>query len=432
MKTFLLAILISVILPGIVVRADTLPGTAAAGPAEKSPPAEDSGYRSPRAGEPYRTILLNHIIEIPARNRDNTLSLTLGGTLFSPKVGDEWGIPIGALYWKHRWDDDRVRAIVSIFVNELDLAKGFGKFELLGHLDNETIPFETAEIVGGEEFKPSSIVTGNVNGRLGIGYRRPVPPYREDNDLRIQLFAQGGYLYANRTSDTGSDVRLPPDTTLYGVRLRLRYDSFERNIMELPFAGWAWGADLEYNRRSRWSDANYGGSDFKQADTQDYAKLSGYLMTATGLPGLSERHRFLFSVYWGDAIYHTLDRFSAFRIGGGPFPNETDDLYRVSYPGAMFDQFPVSDYAVTDLEYRYEILFALYLHLRSTFAWVNRTILTSKSFKFSEGLGECFSLGLTSGFFWDSQLYLEYSRDTHILRNGPAGDSVMVLWSKSF
>jgi hypothetical protein len=70
--------------------------------------------------------------------------------------------------------------------------------------------------------------------------------------------------------------------------------------------------------------------------------------------------------------------------------------------------------------------------MRGTFAFVSRTILTSKSQRFSGSLGEVFSVGLTSGFFWDSQLYLEYARDTHILRNGISGDSILLLWSKNF
>ncbi len=161
-------------------------------------------------------------------------------------------------------------------------------------------------------------------------------------------------------------------------------------------------------------------------------KFSGYLLGAFGIPGLSERNRVLVSAYGGFAPGNNLDRFSAFRIGGGPFPTETDDLWRVSYPGAMFDQFPVSDYVVGTVEYRRELLFFLYLHLRETFAWANRDVLTQRNLKFSEDHGQTFSVGITSGFFWHSQLYLEYAHDTGILRNGPEGESWLVVWSKSF
>jgi len=39
---------------------------------------------------------------------------------------------------------------------------------------------------------------------------------------------------------------------------------------------------------------------------------------------------------------------------------------------------------------------------------------------------------LTSGFIGNSQLYLEYSYDGKMLRNGTGGNSFMLLWSKSF
>lgn len=161
-------------------------------------------------------------------------------------------------------------------------------------------------------------------------------------------------------------------------------------------------------------------------------KFSGYLSAAVGIPGLSERDRLLASVYGGFAPGHKLDRFSAFRIGGGPFPSENVDLIRHPYPGALFNQFYVSDYAIGTVEYRRELLFFLYLSLRETFVWANRNIFSSPQQPFSEARGEAFSVGLTSGFLWQSELYLEYTRDNGILRNGAAGDSMLLLWSKIF
>jgi hypothetical protein len=77
------------------------------------------------------------------------------------------------------------------------------------------------------------------------------------------------------------------------------------------------------------------------------------------------------------------------------------------------------------------------LHLRGTFAWgaANRP-----DYATTEGLrlrltstdGAAFSAGLTTGFFYDSQFYLEYAYDNRLLRNGTSGSSFMLLWSKSF
>ncbi|HKZ17518.1 MAG TPA: hypothetical protein VJ161_08675, partial [Geobacteraceae bacterium] len=104
-------------------------------------------------------------------------------------------------------------------------------------------------------------------------------------------------------------------------------------------------------------------------------------------------------------------------------------------PGALYNSFPVTDYAIATLEYRLELLFFMYLHLRGTFAWgANRPDFSDGglNLRLSGTDGEAFSVGLTSAFFKDSQLYLEYAYDTKLLRNGTDGSSFTVLWSKSF
>ncbi|MGD0585068.1 MAG: hypothetical protein ABSA86_04715 [Oryzomonas sp.] len=388
-------------------------------------------YETPLAGEASSESVWGHHVDIPVRDRRNTLALTLGGTLFLPALGSSDALPMAALYWRRESPGSRTRLVFSAFDNELDHALKYDKFELLAHLENMTIPFPSKEIVGGTEVKASSIVWGEAAAWVGAGYRLPVAPFQSDNDLRLQIFYEGGYLYSSRTVDTGPDVRLPPDTATNGVRVRVRYDGMRRNIMELLHKGVAGGLDVEWQSRAHWSDANYGGADYQKDETQEFAKLSGYLIAAAPVPGLSERDRMIFSVYGGTTVEEDLDRFSAFRIGG-PFPNESHDLARVPYPGAEFNQFPVSDYVVGTAEYRREILFFLYLHLRGTIAWANRDVLTSQPLRFRQSRGQVLSVGLTSGFPWDSMLYLEYSYDSGILRNGISGNSMLLLWSKSF
>ncbi len=398
--------------------------------------AADAGqaeYRTPLAGEPYVLTLLGEQIVIPPRDRANQLALTLGGTFFSPAVGNTDALPFAALYWRRESQRSRTRLIFGLFVNELDHALKYGRFELLGHLENNTVPFPVKEIENGREVKQSSIVWGQAAGWIGAGYHLPVAPFQVDNDLRIQVFYEGGYLYSRRTAETGTHVVLPPDTYVHGLRLRTRYDGMRRNILELLHKGFAGGMDVEWGRRVRWSDATYGGTIFSRDATQEYIKLSGYLIAAMPLPGLSEQNRLILSLYGGAAPDRNLDRFSAFRIGGGPFPNESDDLARSPYPGAQFNQFPVSDYVLGTVEYRRELLAFLYLHLRGTFAWANRDVLTSpRPVKLDDSPGKALSVGLTSGCLWNSSVYLEYSHDDGILRNGTPGDSVLALWSKSF
>lgn len=396
----------------------------------------NGGIHTPLAGEAYKTALFGRTIEIPARDRENVRSLTLGGNYYTPELGGNLAVPIAALYYRHRWDTWWTRDIIGLFVNEMDVARSLGRFQLLGHFENNTLPFADTEIQNGKDVKASSVIWGTVSGWSGAGIRLPVAPFQADNDLRVQLFYHAGYFYNMRTSDTDVAVSLPPDTFVHGLRLRIRKDGLRRNIMELPHEGWAWGGDVELTRRDRWSDSTFGSQVFSSDETRDYLKLSGYVIGAMGIPWLSEQNRFIWYLHGGGSPWGRLDRFSTFRAGGGPFPNETDDLYRLPYPGALNNNFPVSDYVVSTIEYRRELLFFLYLHLRGTFAWgANRhdydtdqglrLRLTSKN-------AEAFSVGLTSGFIKDSQLYLEYSYDSRLLHNGTSGSSIMLLWSKSF
>jgi len=402
----------------------------AAAPARAADPSE---YRTPLAGEQCDIECLGRKYALPKRDRENTRALVFGGSLFAPDLAGHSFIPIGALYYKHRFHDLRVRGVFSILVNEVDLSRTSGQFQLLGHVDNNTIPFAATEIDAGKDVPGTSIKWGTANLRLGAGWRLPVAPFQIDNDLRLQLYYQAGYLYSKRLTGTGQGVLLPPDTPVHGPLFRIRYDGLRRNLMELPHEGMAAGLDAEYLTRGTWSDANYGAATFPEAATRDYLKLSGYLNVATGIPLLSEKHRLITSFYGGFAPYGTLDRFSTFRIGGGPIPSEADDMERQVFPGAMFSQFPVADYLIGALEYRREIFSFLYFHLRGTYARVTREVFSAQTpGNFLTETGEALTAGLTSGFFWHSEMHLEYTYDSTLLRSGTRGSNVILLWSKSF
>jgi len=405
----------------------------AAEPQPVPPVAGKTEYHTQLAGEACRLTLFGKQYDVPVRDRCNTLAVVLGVTSFNPALGGTDALPIAALYWRRESARSRTRLIFSVFVNELDHVLKHDRFELLGHLENSTIPFPQVEIEEGREIKESSINWGQAAAWVGAGYRLPVAPFQMDNDLRVQVFYEGGYLYSSRTTETGSQVRLPPDTYTHGLRLRVRYDGMRRNLMELLHDGFAAGMDTEWVRRQEWSDANYGGGILSKGSTQEFAKLSGYLIAATPIPGLSERNRLVSSFHGGMALRGELDRFSLFRIGGGPFASESDDLSRSPYPGAQFNQFPASDYLLGNLEYRREFLPFLYLHVRGTLTWADRDLLSSpESVENDADFGKTFSVGFTSGFLWNSAIYLEYSHDDGFLRNGKPGDNALVLWSKSF
>ncbi|NVN91332.1 MAG: porin [Desulfuromonadales bacterium] len=395
---------------------------------------EATEYHTPLAGEPFQTIFMNRQIDIQAQDRGHVTALSLGGAFYSPKQGATSATPIGALFLKRVWQESRTRNQISIFVNDLEFDKSFGHLELITRLENNTVPFGQREVVNNREIKSSDTIWGTAIGSIGPGLRYKVAPFQVDNDLRLQLLGKVGYFYAERTKDTGPNLVLPPDTMLYGVKLRGRYDGMRRNILELPHTGMAAGFDLDYMHRDTW--ANFGANPdafFSKADTQDYVQFNGYLMGVSGIPGLSEKNRLFISIHGGVTPQKSADRYNAISIGGGPLPGESDDLCRPDYPGTMFNQVLVSKYALLALEYRRELAFFIYLHLRETFIWADRAAVTDTNrFMFKSTLGAATTIGLDTGFFWNSALYLGYSWDTGFIRNGTSGSGLILTWNKSF
>ncbi|MFZ3209135.1 MAG: porin [Geobacteraceae bacterium] len=411
--------------------------------AEVSAPREERGgaasgeaaeYRTPLAGEPLHTVIMGKSLDIPALDRGRVTAMMLGGVFFTPKQGETSGTPIGALYLKRVWEKSRTRNVISVFVNDLEYDRSFGNLELITRFENHTLPVSQKEVVNNREIKSSDAVWGRVIASAGPGIRYKVAPFEVDNDLRMQLLGRVGYFYANRTSDTGPDLVLPPDTMLYGVKLRGRYDGMRRNLLELPHTGMAVGFDLDYMYRDKW--ANFGAIPdalFTSANTRDYVQFNGYFMGVGSIPGLSEKNRILFSFHGGITPHKSADRYNAITIGDGPLPGESDDLCRPDYPGTMFNRVLVSNYAMAALEYRRELAPFIYLRLRETFIWANRAAVTdSNKFLFKSSTGAATTIGLDTGFFWNSALYLGYSWDSSFIRNGKSGSGLILAWSKSF
>ncbi len=162
-------------------------------------------------------------------------------------------------------------------------------------------------------------------------------------------------------------------------------------------------------------------------------KISAYWLGAFGIPGLSEKNRVVAAVHGGAAETKSMDRFNAFRLSGGPFAAEAMDIRRPNYPGAFYENTRVAKYLLANLEYRREIFFFLFLHIRGTFIWADHeTIVASNQIGFKQATGGSGSVALTTGFFWNSQIFLQYAMDSGFLRDGETGSTVTLLWSKSF
>ena len=415
--------------------ADELLATASPTETVPAPTGNNDEYHTPLAGEPYHTVFMGQPVDVPAQDRGHVTALTLGATYYTPSQGDTSGSPIFALYIKRVWEESLTRDIISIFVNDLEYDRTLWKnLELVSRFENNTLPGGQAEVLNNQIINSSSQELGTIMASIGPGLRFKVAPFEIDNDLRIQLLARTGYFYAHRTSETDPNVVLPPDTMLYGAKLRGRYDGMRRNILELPHEGIAAGFDLDYTYRDKWAD--FGGPPsnvvFTKSNTQDYTQFTGYVMAVGGIPGLSEKNRILLSYHGGTTDKSSVDRYNAFRISGGPLPGESDDLARVDYPGTMFSLIPVANYNMVAVEYRRELTFFMYLHLRGTFLQADRaSIIGANQVGFASSYGKNVLIGLDTGFLWNSELYLAYSWDSGFIRNGTSGSGLILTWNKN-
>jgi hypothetical protein len=390
-------------------------------------------YHTPLAGEPFHLEFMGRSIDIPSRNRGDESSLELGGSVYVPSMVDLTIIPDFALYIRRTWQRSRLRLVASGVNDDFEYSKNFGDFEFLGRFENFTDPFKETGFENNEQINGSSVRWGTLSGFIGAGLRYPVYPYQVDNDLKLQILGRVGYQYAMRTDDSAPSAKLPPDTMLLGVKFRGRYDGIRRNLMELPHQGTAAGFDADFIHREHWADYGNRIVTFKKKDSRDYSILSGYVLTAFGIPGLSEKNRVVASLHAGWIDNKRADRYNAFRLDGGPFAQESEDTARPNYPGALHVYTLFSRYLMTNLEYRREIFPFLYLHLRGTFTWADRsTIVAFNQIGFKDDSGQTASIAVTTGFFWNSQLFAQYSWDTGLLRNGKPGSCLNLLWSKSF
>ena len=99
----------------------------------------------------------------------------------------------------------------------------------------------------------------------------------------------------------------------------------------------------------------------------------------------------------------------------------------------MFNNVIVTDYAMVALEYRRELTFFAYLHLRETYIWADRaTVNAFNQVGFKESHGWATTVGIDTGFLWDSSLFLDWSWDSGFIRDGKAGNGFILTWNKSF
>jgi len=411
-------------------------------PSPAVPPAQVEPYRTPRAGEAFTATVFGHSVDVPARDRTHTSAFDIG-VLWIPDGPDGKQVnPFATLFFWRNWNDggQRLRAVLVGVYDDVrwDFLPGHGRLETVLTFQNLTPPFDRSEYVEGVRVRSEDLRWYEVHGGAGLGYRAPLSPGHQDNALEAALSYEPGYLWFDRADKTAPSYIVPTDTYEGRVHFRFRADTLERNPIELPHEGFAAGLDAVHARRSEWDD--WGGPvlGFQSgSEGQEWNTLTLYAAAALPVPFVrSERHRLVASVHGG--MSRGVDRFSAFRLGGGPTISDWEALSRPVLPAAAFEEIRSRSYGIMHLEYRYEMLFFAYLRLIGTLAQVDRL-------RFDDSGGvvarvqpmNALSLGVTSGFLWHSELELGYTYNFGILRQregeSKAGDgAILVHWSKSF
>ncbi|MGH7233430.1 MAG: hypothetical protein ACREJU_19020 [Nitrospiraceae bacterium] len=398
-------------------------------------------YRTPLAGEAYHTELWGKPVDVEPRDRRRVTAANFGVQWIPNGPSFYEVLPFGALYVWRNWDDDkrRLRGTFSGFVNDVNFnigSKSLKGWEAVLTLDNIIIPVGRSEYVEGQRISQVDLEWNQIYAGIGIGYRRFLAPGHQDNTLEISLTYEPGFIWFKRTSDTASQFGTPTDTYEGRAHFRVRVDALDRNLMELPHRGIAFGGDVIYGHRAQWQD--WGGVVFDAPNSErerDYIAASAYAVAAGGVPFMtSQRHRLISSFYIG--LGKNLDRFSAFRLPGRPTGFEWEALALPTLPGVAFNELFPRRYGIADFTYRYEALFFLYPYIRGTWGVVERPRFTGNGgVRFQMDSLPALGGGVVSGAPWRSQIELNYSYNFGIFRDpggepSRGGHGFFMLWSK--
>lgn len=407
---------------------------AADGPSDEQP--------TPIAGREFRTTLFGEEVYVPPRDRRNVTAASFGLQWIPNGPSTMEMLPFGALYVWRNWDNDnrRFRGTFSGVVNDLNYTIGlrtYPNWSLVFTLNNFVAPLGRSEFVEGQRIRTTELEWSYAFAGAGFAYRLPVRPFSQDSAANISVTYEPGFRWFSGTKYTGANYGIPSDTYEGRIHFRLRVDAMRRNLMELPHEGVTFGGDALHGHRARWTP--WGGAPFDTPDVRNertYLAFTAYAMAATGLPFVeSDKHRLISSIHAGKG--KNLDRFSAFRLPGRPTGYEWEAVSLPALHGVAFNELYPRQYAIANLQYRYEALFFLYPYLEGSWGLVERPRFTAGGqIKNSTDSMPTLGGGIVSGAPWRSQIELNYSYNFGIFRDpggGPptkGGHGLFLFWSK--
>ncbi|HEY5931281.1 MAG TPA: hypothetical protein VIT63_00100 [Nitrospira sp.] len=399
---------------------------------------------TPLAGERFQTKIFGESIEVAPRDRRSVTAASFGVQYLHDGPSFYQVLPFGAFYLWRQSDDytKRFRGTFALAVN--DVAWNVGSpssngWELRFTFNNMIIPLGRAEYVEGQIIRGVEVQWNYVFAGFGIAYRRLLLPGHQDNALEVSLTYEPGYRWFRGSGDASPNFVVPADTYEGRVHLRLRYDALDRNLMELPHRGYAFGGDFFYGHRATWRP--WGGVAFGDPNTKqerNYMMGSVYALAAVGIPGIkSEKHRLIASFYGG--IGQDLDRFSTFRLPGRPTGYEWEAIALPLLPSVAFNELTPTRYAIVHATYQYEALFFLYPYIRGSYGWVEQArFQPDGSIRNQMDPMPAVSTGVVSGAPWKSQVEINYSYNFGIYSDHGGGPPLagrhgfFVFWSREF
>lgn len=392
------------------------------------------------AGDAFTRSVFGMTISVPARDR-TTVNEAWGALDWLPSGpdGKELNPEAAFLLWRHRdGGARRLRAVLLGLYDDVRWNRAVRKdVEVVLSFENTTLPWARSEYAGGLRILEEELQWSSIRAGAGFAYRVPLAPGHPDNSFEGSLSYEPGVLLFARGSETAPSFTAPSNSYEGRLHLRVRADTFTRNLLELPHEGWAAGLDAWAAHRAGWQDWGGGPTGaHAAADARAWTALSGFALATVPAPLANGKVRLTGALYAGTGS--NLDRFSAFRLSGGSNMGDYETLARPLLPAAGLDEIASRGYVIGSLEVRAEVAFFLFLHVRGTLASVDRAVRdASGAIVQRTDSPNALTLGLTSGFFWSTEIELYWSRNAALERREDGGfargrDAVFVSVTKSF